>query len=313
MKHFVFLYHIISFLVGFTGIILANIAYIKYKTKVIKYYSIFMIALTIILLEQTFTSYEIINLLDYLWLNVILNMVEYLAAGFMIYFLPLFIHEFAEFEWTSKKKAFFQAAALFPVCSLFLYYLLSYKKLITILASSVLFLVIVYCIGLLTINFQKIKDQSKKMVLKIFLSITIIFFPYMYLDTRVEQIISLKVAFPYGLLSVPTFYILINLISIYCGFKYFKVNLDRETSSVTKDSLPEVEKKQEKFFEKINLTNREKELVVLLMKGYTYNQLAEELVISLATVKTHVYNIYRKAEVKNKIELFNLINGDENK
>jgi DNA-binding NarL/FixJ family response regulator len=151
------------------------------------------------------------------------------------------------------------------------------------------------------------------MILKVFLAITIIFIPYMYLDTRAEQIINLKDTFPYGLLSVPTFYLLINLISIYCGFKYFKANLDIETSSAIKGSLPEVEKNQEHFFKKINLTNREKELVLLLMKGYTYNQLADELVISLATVKTHVYNIYRKAEVKNKIELFNLINGDENK
>lgn len=311
MKHFIFLFHIISFLVGFTGIILSNLAYVKFKTKIIKFYSIFMISLTIILLEQTFISYEIINLLDYFWLNVILNMVEYLAVGVMIYFLPLFIHEFAEFQWTSKKKAFFQTTALFPICSLFLYYALPYKRVVTILSSSVLFLVIVYCLGLSIINFRKIKVDITKRVLKTFLTITIIFLPYMYLDARLEQIKSLRDIFPYGLLSVPTFYLLINLVSIYWGLKYFKTNLDGETSSLIKEPLIEVKNKQEQFLEKINFTNREKELIVLLMKGYTYNQLAEELIISLATVKTHVYNIYRKAGVKNKIELFHLINGDE--
>ena len=75
--------------------------------------------------------------------------------------------------------------------------------------------------------------------------------------------------------------------------------------------IVEVQNKQTEFFEKFNITNREKEIILLLIKGHSYNQLAEELSISLTTVKTHVHNIYRKAEVKNKIQLINLINGEE--
>lgn len=72
MKHFIFLFHILSFLVGFTAIILSIIVYIKYKTQIIKHYIYFIIALTIILLEQTLSSYKIINLVDSLGLNLIL-------------------------------------------------------------------------------------------------------------------------------------------------------------------------------------------------------------------------------------------------
>lgn len=51
------------------------------------------------------------------------------------------------------------------------------------------------------------------------------------------------------------------------------------------------------------LTNREKEVAELIIKGTTYAQIAEQLFISLPTVKTHVSNIYQKCKVKNKAEL----------
>ena len=54
-------------------------------------------------------------------------------------------------------------------------------------------------------------------------------------------------------------------------------------------------------------TNRELEVVKLLIKGATYRQVGEQLFISIPTVKTHVSNIYKKAQVNNKIELVNLL------
>lgn len=313
MKHFIFFFHILSFLIGFTGIILSIFAYLKYKTKIIKHYIIFMTALTTVLLEQTLTSYKIINAVQSLSLNVILNITSYLAAGFIIYFLPLFAHEFIEKEWTNRKKTFFQVGAFLPICLLLVYYISPYKKFMVVLSSSILFLVIFYSLVFIYLNYRYIKLEYKKTVIKIFLIVTVLFFPYMYLDTRSEQIAFLSSLFPYGLLSLPAFYMLWNLLSIYFGVRYFKDNIDEFYNLESQKDEVEVEDKQEQFFEKFNITNREKEIILLLMKGYSYNQLAEELVISLTTVKTHIHNIYRKAEVKNKIQLINLINDPETK
>ncbi len=69
---------------------------------------------------------------------------------------------------------------------------------------------------------------------------------------------------------------------------------------------PEVEKKEQNM-KNYNFTKREKEIVDLIISGATYNQISEQLFISLPTVKTHVSNIYRKAEVNNKIGLLNLV------
>jgi len=58
-----------------------------------------------------------------------------------------------------------------------------------------------------------------------------------------------------------------------------------------------------------NITNRESEVLDLLIKGVTYKEIGDKLFISIPTVKTHVSNIYQKMNIKNKVELVNLINN----
>lgn len=57
----------------------------------------------------------------------------------------------------------------------------------------------------------------------------------------------------------------------------------------------------------LEITQREHEVILLLITGKTYKEIAAELFISLSTVKTHVSNIYSKAKVRNRLELSNLI------
>lgn len=60
-------------------------------------------------------------------------------------------------------------------------------------------------------------------------------------------------------------------------------------------------------FKNFSLTPREQEIATLLVSGKTYKQIAEELFISIPTVKTHTSHIYKKCQVKNKLELAILI------
>ena len=48
------------------------------------------------------------------------------------------------------------------------------------------------------------------------------------------------------------------------------------------------------------LTNRELEILALLAARKTNQEIADELVISLSTVKQHTHNIYQKLQVKNR-------------
>ena len=50
------------------------------------------------------------------------------------------------------------------------------------------------------------------------------------------------------------------------------------------------------------LTRREKEVLALIAAGRSNQQIAEELVISLGTVKRHISNIYGKLGVRRRTQ-----------
>jgi DNA-binding NarL/FixJ family response regulator len=51
------------------------------------------------------------------------------------------------------------------------------------------------------------------------------------------------------------------------------------------------------------LTDREREVLQLIARGYTYREIGEELFISVKTVETHVSNVLRKLQLSNRNEL----------
>ena len=57
------------------------------------------------------------------------------------------------------------------------------------------------------------------------------------------------------------------------------------------------------------LSNREKEILELLSKGMLYKEISAQLFISAETVRKHVYHIYEKLHVNNRIEAVNKFFG----
>jgi DNA-binding NarL/FixJ family response regulator len=51
------------------------------------------------------------------------------------------------------------------------------------------------------------------------------------------------------------------------------------------------------------LTQREREVLRLIARGYAYKEIARELVISIKTVETHVSSVLRKLQLSNRYEL----------
>lgn len=58
----------------------------------------------------------------------------------------------------------------------------------------------------------------------------------------------------------------------------------------------------ETALKKLNLTNREYEVLQVLTQGYSNAEIAEKLFLSLSTVKTHVSNLFVKMDVKNRTQ-----------
>jgi two-component system sensor histidine kinase ChiS len=62
----------------------------------------------------------------------------------------------------------------------------------------------------------------------------------------------------------------------------------------------------DQFFNKFNISTREKEITILLLKGKTNNEIEDLLFIELSTVKNHIHNIFKKLGIKNRAQLLRL-------
>ena len=51
------------------------------------------------------------------------------------------------------------------------------------------------------------------------------------------------------------------------------------------------------------LTTREREVLRLIARGYTYKEIARELTISIRTVETHVSSVLRKLQLSTRHQL----------
>lgn len=108
------------------------------------------------------------------------------------------------------------------------------------------------------------------------------------------------------------FWLIINAGSLFFAYhKTFITVLDREDDGMSdrrtlKDRINDV-------CEQYKLTPRERELMELIYAGVSNKEIAETLFLSESTVKTHIYNIFRKLEVKNRVGVICIINGDTDK
>ena len=76
-----------------------------------------------------------------------------------------------------------------------------------------------------------------------------------------------------------------------------------EASSLQED----FESKLSAFVEKYEISKREREVIQLISKGLSNQEISESLFISLQTVKDHTHRIFVKTGVKNRVQLTNVI------
>ncbi|MDH4272957.1 MAG: helix-turn-helix transcriptional regulator [Candidatus Aminicenantes bacterium] len=79
---------------------------------------------------------------------------------------------------------------------------------------------------------------------------------------------------------------------------------EKEMAAVSND--PESRVGLKEAFVRLGVTTREGEIIQLVLMGKTNAEIAAALFISLKTVKHHLYNIYLKLHVKNRVQLANL-------
>lgn len=63
------------------------------------------------------------------------------------------------------------------------------------------------------------------------------------------------------------------------------------------------------IFEKYKISKREREIIIHICEGKTNRQIADDLFISLQTVKDHTHRIYSKIGIKSRMHLVQMVNN----
>jgi len=89
-------------------------------------------------------------------------------------------------------------------------------------------------------------------------------------------------------------------------------NVQEQLSSFDKSQKIDNPSTLDLFSEKLHLTEREKEILPLLLEHKNNQEIADQLFLSVGTVKTHVHNIFIKLEITKRNQLFEVYNSFEN-
>lgn len=160
---------------------------------------------------------------------------------------------------------------------------------ISIVYVALIFYLIVLCIN----NIKKVKNKQDRT----FAKLSIIFISTGFLESLANvifisknDILDINITDPEIMFSsIPHL-----IIGIYLSLMIFKGILNK--GNPTQDDIMA-----------LGFSPRETELIELILKGYTNNQISDELSISVSTVKTHINNIFKKADVTSRFELLKVI------
>lgn len=101
--------------------------------------------------------------------------------------------------------------------------------------------------------------------------------------------------------------ILIYFFSNFPPLFYLKLNADLAFTPMHAENPSE--EKMAFIFKKYRITKREKEIVEQICQGKTNQQIADELFISLQTVKDHTHRIYSKIGINSRMNLVQMVNA----
>lgn len=290
MNGIILLISIICFSVGFSSFALSFYLYAKYKNKSLLLYTasiglwslnVFLIRILDVLQLQFWNIQESSSLPTSLLSN--------LSWGLFTFFLYLTACTISDKKINKKGMSTILIFCTFLMIP-FEVTTAGYKtvSLITYIKIGI-HLIILYKSALIlksiVVTFTK---KNVRLMYSRLVNFLLFFFPIVVIDLLPITIRR----FQFGLGLYPLFYLLVNLffLRFISNFVYFP-KLDRnKTFQNSSDNI-------------YSLTKRELQIANLILKGKSYKDISEELVIAQETVKTHISNIYKKTNVSNKIEL----------
>jgi DNA-binding CsgD family transcriptional regulator len=282
--------YIIALSTGFITISSTIFLYIRHRGKVYFYFSLLSFAMLSKLLHLIVKFHYTISPPVNEQAMLVVKITKAFGLSLLLLVLPVLVNHVLLLKFDLYKMIVFVSISV----SAFIIYLFDiiFKDIFPyhyFITNAFFVFVAIYCIGAIILNFKRITDIRLKIIISTFLVLAIVFFPLLVTD-----IINMETT-----LQLPVFFIIINTLSIIFCLFYLS------SPAIIKEEQP-----GDYYREKYNITNREKEIIDLIRMGYSNREIGTMKHISISTVEKHIYSIYKKLNVSNRVQLINVIQSD---
>ncbi len=218
-----------------------------------------------------------------------------LSEHFLFFFLFLSIFKLMMKEYKAIRLAFILLLGIMFVIQNIMFF--AVRKDIPVIRYNQIALLLYYLILLTILSFMFIFLNDKSRDFKI-LYITgfmlfIVFLPFLIIDVLVGRFSFHWKILPDKIYFMSIFYVFYNIYCIIIGARII----------ISSPRLNESVRITEDFIRQNNLSERETEIIRLVINGSSNKEISDKLFISVGTVKTHLNNIFKKVKVDSRMAL----------
>jgi DNA-binding NarL/FixJ family response regulator len=307
MNHYLLAYQAMIVMVGIVTTVLFFVC--RKKKPYLIPFALFYLCFTTVMLSSFLVSYALFNVREGSTIFIFLTAgLSAIIENAMLFFIVRTYHVLFNFnrqkiEWLigiSMALASFMLVT--PVGIEFIPKISAYKlREGYYIFAFIYFVVFTYIISISILRVWKIVDKADRHFGILLFIFTFIGYIQSNLSTYFElgETVRVLTAESQGFNPSTVMYLLFSLFLINLLFRTIVQNAKADT-------VPTAEKLLSYGF-----SEREKELVPLILSGISNQQIADELHISLATVKTHLNKIFKKSDVKSRFELAQKLKSSE--
>ncbi len=278
--------YVAAFSVGSMNLCLAILFHLRKDYDWTKYYLVFQLMITFLLLVfglRGFTG-ELNGGLSPLF-NLVTLWLLYLSVAFLVYFIPYFTTWVIAHPWRDPYRTVFAVLGVGFLALAVLGSIYSFSLLVRSLMGLIFFGDFIFCLGVIIKNLRAIRSRDVRLICRAFIILSAFMIPFLVVD--------LFLSFE-RLSTIPIYYFWSSLIILVYLFNYVRTIPESAGNSI-----------DEKKIEEYHITDREREIILLIQQGLISKEIAGELKISTSTVNNHISNIYHKTHVSSRIDLLN--------
>jgi len=297
MEHYTFLFYLISLITGILSIGISTGIYLHYRRKALLYYIFFLVSLALIITSLAIGRYHALMRVPYLSrLFSPTDILGYTGLLLVMVILPPFLHNLVARTFSPVKRVLFPTLALVQAVIIIFTGMYEPEDRFFLFFTLPFVFVFVYCLGLIGISLGKIGNRALKRGVVIFFALSLSYFPVNILEMVRDRYPFLNLPEGFELFTLPLYFFALNLFSI--AFAVFFFN---QPAYIEKDAVTVY------FRTRYGISRRESEIIESILGGLKSEEIADRLFISTKTVNNHIYNIFQKTGVKNRVQLVNLL------